>query len=116
MVTGIGDLSQWMALHVDAYSAKVRVALVPGSLNVVLDRAWRVPGDALRLEPPEYPVGMSIVPCRLGGIPAFILRTDDNEAGRGDHPPNVLEIAAAVHLRQALGLVDGDKVQIEVLG
>jgi CTP-dependent riboflavin kinase len=116
VASGVGDLSKWMALRADAYAEKTGVRLLPGSLNVVLDHPWRVADASLRPEPPEYGVGMSIVPCRVEGIPAFILRTDDNNEGRGDHPPNVVEIAAAVHLRQALGLADGDEVEINVLG
>jgi hypothetical protein len=39
---------------------------------------------------------MNLVPCRVRGIPGFIMRTDQNEAGTGHHPHTVIEVAAAV--------------------
>ncbi len=59
---------------------------------------------------------MNIVPCTVGGIQAFILRTDQNEAGTGHHNRNVLEIAASLRLRDALHLEDGDVVEVTVDG
>lgn len=105
-----------MKVHADLYEVKTGVRLYPGSLNVVLDRPWHTSEGQVRLEPPEYGVGLSIVPCRIESVAGFILRTDKNDCGEGDHPPNVVEIAAAVHLRDALGLHDGDEVEITVAG
>ncbi len=53
---------------------------------------------------------MNIVPCRFMGIPAFILRTDQNEAGTGHHDRKVVEIGAAVRLRDTFDLADGEVV------
>jgi riboflavin kinase len=112
---GIGGLAHWMTLHADLYETKTGVRLYPGSLNVVLDHPWHVDGHRVRLEPPEYGVGLSIVPCTVRGIDAFILRTDKNDRGEGDHPPHVIEVAAAVRLRDALDLQDGDEVEVELM-
>jgi len=54
------------------------------------------------------------VPCRVFGRSAFILRTDGNEQGTGDHPLEVIEIATDIKLRDAFNLNDGDLVQVEV--
>jgi riboflavin kinase, archaea type len=113
---GIGDLARWMTMHADLYEAKTGVRLYPGSLNVELDRPWHVGRQRVRLEPPEYGVGLSIVPCTIDRLEAFILRTDKNDRGEGDHPPTILEIVAAVRLRDALGLQDGDEVEIIAAG
>jgi len=116
VATGLGDLAQWMQQYSDVYERRVGVRLFPGSLNVVLDDDYRLPRSAIRIEPPELGgrVGMNIVPCTIQGVPAFILRTDQNEAGTGGHDRDVVEIGAAVHLRTALGLSDGDIVEIQV--
>lgn len=103
-----------MTLYADLYEEKTGAKLYPGSLNVLLDRPWHVPSPHLRLEPREYGIGLSIVACSVEGISAFILRTDKNDAGQGDHPSNIVEIAAPVRLRDALGLQDGDEVEIVV--
>jgi riboflavin kinase, archaea type len=114
VTAGIGGHAHWMALHADLYQAKTGVRLFPGSLNVVLDHPWHVGRQRVRLEPPEYGVGLSIVACTIQGVDAFILRTDKNDRGEGHHPPNILEVAATVRLREALGLEDGDEVEIVV--
>jgi riboflavin kinase, archaea type len=114
VATGIGGHAHWMEVYADLYEAKTGVRLYPGSLNVVLERPWHVRDPSIRLEPPEYAIGLSIVSCTIEGINAFILRTDKNDRGEGDHSPNVVEIAAAVRLRDVLGLEDGDEVGIVV--
>jgi riboflavin kinase, archaea type len=111
---GIGDLAHWMIEYADVYERKMGVRLYPGSLNVVLPEPWIVVDPPLRLEASVVGVGMNIVPCEIEGVEAFILRTDKNNDGRGDHEPNVIEIAAPVHLRSVLGLQDGDEVEVVV--
>jgi len=103
-----------MTIHAGLYRSTTGVALVPGTLNVVLDSPWCVGPGALRLEPPEYPVPLSLVPCRIEGIDGFVVRTDKNDRGEGDHPRTVLEIAAPLRLRQVLGLADGDTVVVAI--
>jgi hypothetical protein len=114
VTAGIGGHAHWMTIHADLYEAKTGVRLYPGTLNVVLDHSWHVGGRGVRLEPPEYGVGLSIVPCTINGIDAFILRTDKNDQAEGDHSPNIVEVAATVLLRDSLGLDDGHEVEIVV--
>lgn len=115
VTSGLGDLSRWMRRHADAYHRATGHELVPGSLNVELHRAWSLPeSPRIRLPPEQVGVGMNLVPCTLEGLPAFIARTDRNEAGTGHHPQNLIEIVAPVGLRQTLNLDDGDQVEILV--
>jgi CTP-dependent riboflavin kinase len=106
VTSGIGDLTQWMIKYGDLYEQCTGVRLYPGSLNV----------PPLRLPPAALGgrVGMNIVPCRFMGLPAFILRTDQNEAGTGNHDRKVVEIGAAVRLRDRFDLADGDVVTIQI--
>jgi CTP-dependent riboflavin kinase len=116
VTSGRGDLAHWMVEYADQYERVTGVRLFPGSLNVILDHEYRLSGHRLRLEPPAYGgrVGMSLVPCRIEGVSGFLLRTDQNEAGTGDHGRHVVEIAASVNLRETLDLVDGDQVEIVI--
>lgn len=116
VASGIGDLAHWMSDYADVFEARTGLRLHPGSLNVVLDEPWIAEDASIRLEPPEYGVSMSIVPCEIEGVSGFIVRTDKNNAGEGDHAPNVIEVAAPVHLRSALGVSDGDEVEVVVYG
>ena len=69
----------------------------------------------MRLEAHEYggSVSVSIVPCRIFDRQAFLLRTDQNERGMGHHPPNIIEIATDIRLRDAYQINDGDWVEVE---
>src|SRR5580704_936800 len=70
---GVSGHAHWMTVHADLYAAKTGVRLYPGSLNVALDHPWHVGRQRVRLEPPEYGVGMSIVQCTIQGLDAFIV-------------------------------------------
>jgi len=112
--SGLGNFSVWMEKLSDLYRQKTGVTLFPGTLNIELDADYSLPPKRLRLEASEYggTVSVNIVPCRIFDQPAFILRTDDNEAGKGHHPRNIVEIAAEIKLRNCFNLVDGDTVEV----
>jgi len=114
--SGKGDFAQWIEKLGDHYERKTGMRLFPGTLNVHLEEDYRLPTQRFRLEADEYGgwVSVSLVPCRVFGRRAFILRTDANEAGNGDHPLSVVEIATDIKLREAYGLVDGSIVEIEI--
>lgn len=114
--TGTGDFERWITELKDLYFAKTGMVFYPGTLNVRLDTPFRMPRGVTRLEAAEYggSVSVSILPCTIGGKEAYILRTDANDQGRGDHPLTVVEIATDVRLRDHFGLNDGDVITIEV--
>lgn len=114
--SGRGDFAQWIAQLGDHYERKTGLRLFPGTLNVHLATDYHVPPGCLRLEAAEYGgrVSVNFVPCTVFGRRAFILRTDANEAGQGDHPHSVVEIATDLKLRDAFHLVDGSEVVIEL--
>ena len=114
--SGRGDFGIWLARLKDHYRSKTGMLLFPGTLNVELPEPFSLPPDRIRLEAEEYGgrVSVNIVPCRVRGLPAFILRTDNNEAGTGHHPRTIVEVATNANLRETFGLKDGDLVEIEV--
>ena len=75
-----------------------------------------MPADCIRLEASEYggSVSINLVPCSIFDRKAFILRTDTNEAGKGQHPHTIIEIATDIRLRSAYALQDGDVVEVKV--
>ncbi len=117
VVSGRGNFSYWMTLLGDLYAQKAGMRLFPGTLNLQLAEPWQVPRQkAIRIEKEEYGgrVSVSLIPCRVFGRDAFILRTDKNDAGLGPHEQTILEIAADVKLRDAYSLIDGAEVEVEV--
>lgn len=116
MVSGQGNFSYWIEKLESHYFRTTGLHLYPGTLNLLLDHPWSVPANCLRLEKEEYggSVSVSLVPCRIFDLPAFILRTDLNESGQGPYPKNLIEVAAELRLRDACGLRDGDVVEVRI--
>ncbi|HUI76427.1 MAG TPA: DUF120 domain-containing protein [Bryobacteraceae bacterium] len=116
VVSGRSDFGLWIERLSSFYEQKTGMRLYPGTLNVELPSPYSLPPDVIRLEAQEYggSVSVSIVPCRIFDRRAFLLRTDANERGTGHHPPNIIEIATDLRLRDAYQLEDGDWVEVEL--
>jgi riboflavin kinase len=115
--TGKGNFSYWLDKLTLYYTRKTGLRLFPGTLNVHLSTgSYSTPAKALRLEKEEYGgrVSVSIVPCKIFGRKAFILRPDTDTGKHGDPPDKILEIATDVNLRDTYRLKDGDIVEVEV--
>jgi riboflavin kinase len=116
--TGKGNFSYWLDKLQPYYIRKTGVRLFPGTLNIHLTSgSYPTPANALRLEKEEYDgrVSVSIVPCKIFGRKAFILRPDTDTGKYGDPPEKILEIATDVNLRDTYELKDGDIVEVEVI-
>lgn len=91
-------------------------------MNVELSAPFSFPPQGVRIESGEggCTVGVTILACRIGrpGAPdtetAFLVRTDGNAIPGGDHPLQLIEVCAAVHLRDRFDLDDGDEVEVVV--
>ncbi len=116
VASGQGNFSFWIETLKEHYFRKTGLHLYPGTLNILLEEDWSVPENCMRLEAAEYGgrVSVNLVPCRVFGRAAFVLRTDLNESGMGPHPKNLIEIATDIRLRDAYELQDGDWVEIEI--
>lgn len=116
VTSGTGDFGQWIGKLQDHYERLTGMRFFPGTLNVTLDQPYELPKRRLRLEKEAYggTVSVNLVPCRIGGRDAFVLRTDANDQGVGDHPKKLVEIACDVRLRDIFALTDGDDVELEL--
>jgi riboflavin kinase, archaea type len=116
VVSGVGSFAYWIKQLQGHYERKTGMILYPGTLNLKLDSEYSLPARVIRLEAAEYGgrVSVSIVPCSIKGRKAFLLRTDANEQGRGDHPKTIVEIATDVKLRDLYQLQDGDYLELTI--
>jgi riboflavin kinase, archaea type len=116
VVSGKGNFSQWIKKLHDYYYQKTGLNFFPGTLNIKLNQPYRIPENSLCLNASEYggTVSIYLVPCQILDHAAYILRTDRNEQGIGDHPLNIVEIACEIKLRDAHQLQDGDRVEIQI--
>ena len=115
VVTGVGNFSYWIAKLQDHYRNKTSMQLYPGTLNIQLGEPFEIPPASLQLKAEEYggTRSINIVPCKIFGRRAVILRTDT-----ADNDPlekMIIEVACEVKLRDAHQLVDGDVVEVEVV-
>jgi len=116
VVSGVGSFAYWIKQLQEHYEGKTGMVLYPGTLNLRLDSEYSLPARVIRLEAAEYGgrVSVSIVPCSVRGRKAFLLRTDANENGSGDHPKTIIEIATDVRLRDLYQLQDGDSLEVTI--
>lgn len=114
VVTGVGNFSYWIEKLQEHYLRKTGMRLFAGTLNVKMEGPYELPAERLRLEGEEYggTVSVNIVPCRVFGRDAFILRTD-RACGELEER-KILEVACEVKLRDEYQLRDGDRVEVEV--
>ena len=112
--SGMNSLSYWMDKLEYYYTLKTGVKLYPRSLNIELPEPYHLPKDVIRLEGHEYggTVSLSLLPCRVFDRKAFIIRTDKNASGEGDHPLNIIEVSTDGKLRDEYHLKDGDEVEV----
>jgi riboflavin kinase len=114
VVTGVGNFSFWIEKLQDHYRDKTGMRLFPGTLNIQLDEPFELPRRRARLEAGEYGgrVSVNIVPCKIFGRAAVILRTD--KADSEPQSRRVIEVACEVKLRERHQLRDGDVVEVEI--
>lgn len=114
VLTGAGNFSFWIEKLQDLYREKTGMRLFPGTLNIELDEPFELPFERARLSAEEYggTVSVSIVPCKVFGRAAVILRTD--KADGEPQSRRIIEVACEVKLRERHRLRDGDWVAVEV--
>jgi riboflavin kinase len=114
LVTGVGNFSFWIEKLQDHYRNKTGIKLFPGTLNIELAEPFDLPRERARLEAEEYggTVSVSIVPCKVFGRAAVILRTD--KADQETESRKIIEVACEVKLREHYQLQDGDLIEVEV--
>ncbi|HXT16170.1 MAG TPA: DUF120 domain-containing protein [Gemmatimonadaceae bacterium] len=120
---GKGDASRWLSRFNAAYSGKTGMPIFPGSLNLALSASfdWFAPEIESRtvwFDRSEYGGERDIllVPCVLLGLrrePGWLWTPTTAARERPD--PWVIEIIAAINLRQTYGLRDGDVVEVELV-
>jgi len=110
-------------LVAERFEAIAGFAVVPGTLNVRLpgplarDDRWRyVPAEEITPDWRERTgqTGYHLVDVLVAGRYRAVAFQADEPDGRG-YPPDQLEVLSDTHLRSALGLADGDRIEIAVV-
>lgn len=119
--TGLGEGASYVSLpfYREAFRRVLGFDPYPGTLNLKVEPDCAETVRALRnkglLIPRRVVDGVEYgwvrcLPARIRGIEAAVLIIEKTV-----HGPDVIEVIAPVRLRDALGLKDGDVVEVEVL-
>ena len=114
--SGLGEASFWMKKAEEAFYKKIGVKLFHGTLNVELDKDYKLEGDLKILHKEEYG-GMQevyIQECEVLGHKSYILRTDKNMSENRDHPLNLIEIVSDINFREKYNLKDGEEIEVQI--
>ncbi|MGB5099833.1 MAG: DUF120 domain-containing protein [Methanothrix sp.] len=116
ILSGLGQAKYFLTC--DGYSRQFLESLgfvpFPGTLNVLLEVPFPTERQAIKIEG-FAEEGRSFGECKcyrikLNGIDAAVVRPE-----RSRYPPELIEVIAPVPLRRALGLEDGDLVEVILL-
>ncbi len=93
---------------------KIGFVPFPGTLNVLLEEPFPAERQAIQIEG-FAEEGRTFGKCwcypiKLNGIDAAVVRPE-----MSCHPPELIEVIAPVQMRRALGLEDGDPVEVILL-
>jgi len=98
------------------FSEKLGFDPSPGTLNLKLDEPFTIEdSDSIEIEgfsdEGRSFGGCRCLPAEVGGVRGAVVRPE-----RTGYPPDLLELIAPVNLREALGLSDGDEVEVVLEG
>ena len=96
------------------YERKSGIRFFPGTLNVKLPSPPTLPAAEIHIDADEirtsgHKTGIGMTAACLNGEPVFLLRPDNPV-----YEPDVIEVVAAINLRERFNLKNGDEVTIEV--
>ena len=116
--SGLGDAGFWVKKAEEAFMKKTGMKLFHGTLNLELEEPYMLGEDVMILHKEEYGgiYEVLVKECVVMGHISYILRTEKNESGEGDHPLNIIEVVSDVNFRQLYGLKDGDTIIVELKG
>ena len=114
VTTGLGEGQYYVSLdgYKNQFSQKLGFEPYPGTLNIKLTEPFVPSGaEAVKIE------GFKDVNRTFGGCTCYPVRIKDVfgaiiRPDRTSYPSNLIEIIAPVNLRKALGLKDGDEVEV----
>ncbi len=114
VVSGLGQGSFFVSLegYRRQFEEKLGFVPFPGTLNLRLEEPF--PEEQAVIIEGFSEAGRTFGQCRcyrivLSGVPAAVIRPEKSR-----YPPELIEVIAPVNLRRALGLEDGDAVDVTV--
>ncbi|MBI4182336.1 MAG: CTP-dependent riboflavin kinase [Candidatus Aenigmarchaeota archaeon] len=112
VLQGTGEGARYVALYQSAFLRELGFEAFPGTLNLRVKPASRLPAGT-PIAPPEaglFPLACTEVIIN-GKVRGAVIRP---QATR--HPPEIVEVIAPLNLRDYFGLRDGDVVRVRIWG
>lgn len=116
VTSGIGEASFWVAKIKDIFKEKTNMELYLGTLNIKLKEKYEIKDNYILIHKEEYggTQELYVQPCKVLGHSAYIIRTENNASGKGDHPLDLIEILSDINFRKTYKLKDNDLIKVEV--
>ncbi|MCY0868421.1 MAG: CTP-dependent riboflavin kinase [Desulfurococcus sp.] len=114
VVDGLGEGGWYVKLYSSIIEKTLGITPYPGTLNVELVDPPRLDFKELNyveIKPPKQGLGgLLAVKALIKDIPVYIVKPVVTR-----HPPSIIEVISAHHLRKKLGLKTGDLIEIILL-
>lgn len=112
--SGLGEGLFWMKKAEKAFYKKTGMRMFYGTLNVELEKDYRLEENLKILHKEEYGGTQEVYmkECEILGHKSYIVRTDKNMSENRDHPLNLIEIISDVNFREKYNLKDGDEINV----
>lgn len=121
-MSGVGEGRYYVSLegYREQFKDKLNFDPYPGTLNLKISKEQAYFRRRLDEEEGIRIEGFSTEDRTFGGVKAFPCRIDDIEGAvvipqRTHYPSDVMEVISSVHIRDNLGIEDGDSVNVEVV-
>ncbi|MFH0836153.1 MAG: DUF120 domain-containing protein [Candidatus Micrarchaeota archaeon] len=116
IVSGFDEGAFFMRKYESRIKAATGFSFFPGTLNIECEvtEAGRFLEGALGVkiagfeEEGRYFGGITLYPVKANGIGGFVIKPEKNK-----YDDSIVEVIAAVNLKQKLGLKNGDSIELE---
>ena len=114
ITSGLGTAKMWVGKIEKVFEEKTKVKLFHGTLNIKLENEYIIEPDWI-IKPEEYGGTQNVLvkKCKTLGHNAYIVQTEKNQIGKGDHDLKILELVSDINFRKEYNLKDGTEVMIE---
>ncbi len=110
--SGMGVAGKILADYLPILKEKFKMDFFPGTLNLKLEKEWKMPEDAGYIEEFIKPDGtkrgwVKFVKAKIKNLPVLIIRPELTR-----HPKDAIEIISPINIKKQYGLNDGDIVEV----
>lgn len=115
VTSGIGTAKMWVGKIEKVFKEKTGMKAYHGTLNIYLKKKYIVIPDFI-INPEEYGGTQKVLvkKCKIFENEAYIVRTEKNQNGQGEHDLQTIEVISNICFREKYKLNDEEKIIIQI--